>query len=442
MSVPQKIGKWCQDQNQKCLWLVVDDYQMSNNDLQTLRQYWRAAGCDTKVMIMDDHQYRSSAHLRLAPMSDREMEAGGVESECPVLFGLEYLLMRPEFSMESMLEPRDAWLICFGGADTEGLTGACIQRMIDSGGAQQLPRLIVCASDRMAESQGLDAMLKNWPGVGPAQRKSWVDAKEMASLLQSSLAALVSCSGIATEALAMQTPIVGVSWVDNQKNHAKKIASLGIPIVKNDPFERAADHLLNGEASIGQQAAGAVDPYGAWRVAAVLLQEHSRVANGTWSDPRTEQTAEVFLRKSTFLDGQMLLDWRNDPATRAASMSTEKIPLASHLKWYARTLFSKNRTLYILEMPGDVEMQECASGRLDFEEEHDEVELSWTVAPHARGKRLSYIVASLILNQVPSEYRAIATIKSENVASKKVAAYIGMHFLEHVSEGVEKWRIR
>ena len=127
----------------------------------------------------------------------------------------------------------------------------------------------------------------------------------------------------------MLTPIVGVSWVDNQKNHAARIQELGITVVDN--ALSAADALLQGKASNGTDTQKGVDPYGAWRVAATLLKSRRMLSERTFTNRRGKE-AKAVLRRGTFHDGQMLLDWRNDPATRAGSLSTDVIPLPGTLK--------------------------------------------------------------------------------------------------------------
>ena len=105
------------------------------------------------------------------------------------------------------------------------------------------------------------------------------------------------------------------------------------------------------------------------------------------------------------------------------------------MKWYACTLVHPQRILYVLEIDGIG----CGSGRLDVDKKHGEVELSWTIAPQARGRGLSYVIAAMLHEQVPSVYTAIAIIKSGNVASKKIARSLGFSFLEYESKNVEKW---
>jgi len=191
----KKIAEWSHD----AMWLIVDDYGVNDADIRAIRNLWETNSNTTQLMVLDDHQSRSSAHLRLAPMSEssESNKDDNQKKDCPTLTGLEHLLMRPEFAMDNTTSERNAWFICFGGADTEGLTKACIRRLIDSTSLQRKPDLIVCASDRMAETQELDALLEEWPGAN-AERKAWVGPAEMASLLKSSSGALVSCSGIGT----------------------------------------------------------------------------------------------------------------------------------------------------------------------------------------------------------------------------------------------------
>ena len=80
----------------------------------------------------------------------------------------------------------------------------------------------------------------------------------------------------------------------------------------------------------------------------------------------------------------MLLDWANDPVTRAASRRHELIAAAGHRRWLERRLATPNDDrIWIGESAG------TPIGVVRFERRgHDAVEVSITVAPEARGRGL------------------------------------------------------
>lgn len=113
-------------------------------------------------------------------------------------------------------------------------------------------------------------------------------------------------------------------------------------------------------------------------------------------------------------DAKVLFAWRNDPDTRANSMTADEVPWESHCAWLEASLANDNRDLLVAEVEG----VPVGTVRIDRGEE---TELSWTVAPDARGKGY----AKQMVKAACPKGRVIATIKAANVASQRVAAAAG-----------------
>jgi len=129
-------------------------------------------------------------------------------------------------------------------------------------------------------------------------------------------------------------------------------------------------------------------------------------------------TSRLQLRRATLRDAPLLLEWRNDPATRQASHCTDPVPLAEHLAWLARTLADPARELYIAEW----DRLPIGSLRVDFA---DGVHLvSWTVAPAARRRGLGTLMLVALLARIAGEVSAL--IKVGNIASVRVAERAGL----------------
>ncbi|WP_020663363.1 GNAT family N-acetyltransferase [Amycolatopsis benzoatilytica] len=92
----------------------------------------------------------------------------------------------------------------------------------------------------------------------------------------------------------------------------------------------------------------------------------------------------VTVRDATEDDAELLLSWRNDPATRQASRSAGVIDLDSHLRWLRRVLTAPDRILLVAMRAG------TPVGTVRFDDEGDrEWEVSITLAPGSRGRGLS-----------------------------------------------------
>ncbi|MCB5161486.1 GNAT family N-acetyltransferase [Marinomonas algarum] len=140
----------------------------------------------------------------------------------------------------------------------------------------------------------------------------------------------------------------------------------------------------------------------------------------------------VCLRVASLSDATRLLAWRNDPATRAASHHSGEIAFLDHLDWLQSSLAQPGRRrIWIAEKAG-VPVGTCrADLRMDAQE--TTWELSWTVAPEARGQGVAHKMLTELLTTFDAHF--IAQVKKDNLASIKVAQGLGF-VLEREDNGV------
>jgi RimJ/RimL family protein N-acetyltransferase len=139
-----------------------------------------------------------------------------------------------------------------------------------------------------------------------------------------------------------------------------------------------------------------------------------------------ESTESLSLRPVSLGDAELLLDWRNDPATRKASHNTDKVRLHEHRDWLSNSLRNSNRRLYIAEEGFPV-------GTVRADLSNGVWELSWTVNPAARGKGVGKRMVKLLAMKIAEPIRA--EVKKGNSESARIAEHAGMH-LELEIDGV------
>jgi RimJ/RimL family protein N-acetyltransferase len=130
------------------------------------------------------------------------------------------------------------------------------------------------------------------------------------------------------------------------------------------------------------------------------------------------------VRRATADDAERLLAWRNDPQTRAMSLNDAAVTKAEHAQWLAKTLQAEDRVLLVAELDGDpigtLRLDAHAAGRW---------EVSITVAPHARQKKL----AAPLLRAAEAEAKThgatllTATIRPQNEASVRAFKTAGYY---------------
>ena len=111
-----------------------------------------------------------------------------------------------------------------------------------------------------------------------------------------------------------------------------------------------------------------------------------------------------------------------------ASHSTDEVKLEKHIEWLKATLQNENRNLYIAEE------NEISVGTVRADYDNGIYELSWTVSPKARGKKVGKRMVSLLANRIQKPIRA--EVKKGNESSSKIAEFSGMKLVKEDSNGV------
>ena len=135
-----------------------------------------------------------------------------------------------------------------------------------------------------------------------------------------------------------------------------------------------------------------------------------------------EEDEGLRLRPATAADAALLLAWRNDDATRMASHNTEPVHPEDHARWLDALLRNPARRLFIAEANGEP----VGSVRADRDDDGACHELSWTVAPTARGRGLGVRMVRLLMTEVSGPVRA--EVKPGNPASVRIAEAAGLAF--------------
>lgn len=141
---------------------------------------------------------------------------------------------------------------------------------------------------------------------------------------------------------------------------------------------------------------------------------------------------ELSFRLATMDDLETLYEWRNDPLTRRASLENTEVKLDSHREWLADTLRRSDRKLYIAERDGH------PVGTVRLDSQGDSFEMSWTVAPSARGHGMGKLMVSAMINRVGG--LITARIRTDNIPSIAIARAAGMVFQREDGE-LTYWKI-
>lgn len=220
----------------------------------------------------------------------------------------------------------------------------------------------------------------------------------------------------------MGVPMALLCVTDNQVAGYRAVLEAGLALGLGEPphadlptrMAAVAETLANPGALVALHDRGRriVDGLGAWRV--VSAWEQLLAARGpTDAPPERALTA----RSAVHTDARQLLEWRNDPLTRAGSRSADEVAWADHVAWLEQVLGAPDRQLYV------VESEDSPVGTVRWDRRAGaDWEVSITVAPQVRGRGLALPIlrAGEEALDVTGGARLIATVHQDNVASRRL----------------------
>src|SRR5210317_792224 len=134
----------------------------------------------------------------------------------------------------------------------------------------------------------------------------------------------------------------------------------------------------------------------------------------------------MILRKVTFDDWKILLDWRNDPITIKYSINQEKVEEEHHKNWLKHNI---NNNFYIAE----VNNEPIGTIRKNLNNANEWV-LSWTISPNHRGMGYGTKMLKEFLKSFSANDKIKAFILKENIASLNMAKKCGFDYVQSETE--------
>lgn len=134
------------------------------------------------------------------------------------------------------------------------------------------------------------------------------------------------------------------------------------------------------------------------------------------------ESASLIFRPARREDAAQLRRWRNDPLTRAASIHTAAVSESEHLQWLEALLADDKRQLLVAWR------REQPVGCVRFDIGQHETEVSWTVAPEARGHGIGSRMVQQAVAQRPEAL--MARVRLDNPASSRIAESAGLSLNE------------
>lgn len=133
--------------------------------------------------------------------------------------------------------------------------------------------------------------------------------------------------------------------------------------------------------------------------------------------------SDLSLRQANLSDAKILFDLRNHPKVREKSHNTDIIDFDTHQKWLDKIVLDASKVVYIAEKEGNF------IGMVRFEKINDVYLMSWAISPKFQGQGFGKEVVRHAAKTM-SDDAIRAEIKQDNLASIKIAEYIGMKLIK------------
>jgi spore coat polysaccharide biosynthesis predicted glycosyltransferase SpsG/L-amino acid N-acyltransferase YncA len=360
-------------------WVVFDGYHF---DEETFER----TSAEFQTLVIDDLADRAiSADLVVNPNFGSEKLQYKVGVATRVLCGPEYAPLRPEFSADLPYNPEPKTLfVCLGGGDN----------------TQALAELIAMLP--------LDWNVKLVPGRSrlpaalPPNIAVYESPQDMAELMRSCAKAIVNAGSTVWECRALGIPTALIKLHENQ--------------------DIVARELSRADEVVWLNAGGGIDG----KAIRLFLEDGTRAktifTTISLAALMKEASRELPLRLADERDVRAVWEINNDPGARANAVNPNPIPYLDHERWFASSLTSKSRYLWVLGDPGHVE----GVVRVDFEAADGRISIA--LRPSARGKGLGKVLLGQATQRVWRMARTAcisAVIKPANVASIKLFEGLG-----------------
>lgn len=346
-------------------WVVVDHYGFAADWHEAMRD-----GCGARIAVIDDLADRALAadvvvdHNHHA--DHRAKYAEVLATPAWVLGGPRFALLGSAFAEAERLVVADNVAsigVFMGGVDADGMSVAVLDAIDAAGFAAPVEVVTTSANPGL---EALRARVAARPGASLT-----VDLPDLAAFFARHQLQVGAGGGATWERCCIGAPTILLSVAENQQAVIPALVERGV-VLGAQPGEAlvAAIRQALGDADLRRRMADAaralVDGRGALRVALAMARDTMTVRDATMDDAR------------------LMLDWRNDPATRAVSRGSAEIDWDGHLAWVARKLADPDCRLMI----GKIGAVPVGVIRFDRDAASGDCEVSLYLDPDLQGLKL------------------------------------------------------
>lgn len=375
-------------------WLVVDHYGI---DAQWEREVL-AAG--TRLVVIDDLADRAhAADILIDPGFQRVpgRYAALCPSQCRMLLGPRFALLRPEFAEAMASRPPTDGVIrrivaSAGATDPHGLLEMVIAAWTGLGKAR--PALDLMVGSTSPNLRRLRQMCSALTGAS-----LHVQSDRLAQIMAQADLMVVAGGGMNWERCCVGLPAVIVCTADNQASNVESLTRRrtainggSVAALRPERLSEILASLIAHPALVRRMAARSrslVDGHGALRCVAAMLSD------------------QLQLSRATPTDADMVWTWRNAASTRRYFHDARAVPLDVHRHWWSTSLEDPARWLAIARIGA------LAIGVVRLDTVDDEAVVSIYLDPALTGLGLGPLLLHQAQLQCPAVFPRVRRIRAD-----------------------------
>jgi UDP-2,4-diacetamido-2,4,6-trideoxy-beta-L-altropyranose hydrolase len=385
--------------------IVLDHYFMTQRWIDRVR-----AEVDTQFVVLEDLQ-RSWEEVEFIVNGNLDAQVVvSPTSRAQSLLGPRYAFLSGEYREirdkgVPPAEDRRRILVFAGGGDTVELAITYLEMASTTGFGID----VVASSSSVGLSRLTKAVSEN------PQAQLHIDVPSLAALYSQARLALGAGGTSSWERACLGVPSVVTSVAENQVAICDALDRYGLAknLGASDAINLAVGNQLVRDLANSPRELSAMSQTGMQMVDGLgALRTLQRITN---------PPNEGVLRKASYDDAGLLLQWANDPEVIRNSVRQRIIGQMEHIAWLKATLEGSKSELYIYELAG------LPVGQIRFDRIDDHLVLTYSVDCDFRGRGLGKLIVKEGLENVRRRWalRVEAMVREENAASAKVFSGLG-----------------
>ncbi|MBG0859631.1 MAG: UDP-2,4-diacetamido-2,4,6-trideoxy-beta-L-altropyranose hydrolase [Bacteroidales bacterium] len=345
--------------------IIIDGYDFDTDYQRTIKYK------DAKLICIDDlHDKEFMADLIINHTPGVKPKDYMAQPYTQYALGPEYVLLRPVFLEQAkknrQVDKVETVLICFGGADPDGLT---LKALITVSEFKKFNRIVVITGAAFNRKSEFDKILVSDPRISYRHNLS---ERQMVEALVDSDLAIVPSSGILFEALVAGCVVIAGMTTSNQKYLYESLRGTGLFIDANSFSNNELSKAISTALWDRPNSTKIIDGKSKERILKLTNQLYNELL--------------ITLRDVNKEDKDLTYGWASNQEIRRFSFNRHPISFKEHTEWFNRKINDPSCLYLIADYKGE------SIGSIRFDITEGEAVINYLLNPEYQGKGFGLVI--------------------------------------------------